>query len=191
MKHALVAVCAVALVALLLVPAPASAQNAYNYKDKVISAGIGLGSGYGFYGSTSFPPIFVSFETGLELPDLKNKLTIGGTVGYAGSGEDYYWAEYDYTYIFIAVKGNYHFLENNPKFDAYAGLALGYNISNSSVKYKAGYDEFNQYSYSAGGSYFGWDIHVGARYYFTQKLAAQAELGYGFGIFRIGLAYKI
>jgi hypothetical protein len=191
MKHALVALCALAIVAMLLVPTSASAQNAYNVKDKVISAGIGLGNVAGFYGTTTIPPIFVAFETGLPLEELKNKLTVGGTVGYAGSSEDYYWAKYSYTYIFFGVNGNYHFLEKNPKIDAFAGLGLGYSIANSSVEYKAGYDANDQYAYSVGSGYFAYDIHVGARYYFTPKFAVHAELGWGFGIFRIGVSYKL
>ena len=58
MKHALLALCALALVAMLFVPTSASAQNAYNVNDKTISAGIGLGNVVGFYGTTTFPPIF-------------------------------------------------------------------------------------------------------------------------------------
>jgi hypothetical protein len=191
MKHALVSLCTLALVAMLLVPTSASAQqNAYNVNDKVISAGIGLGNVVGFYGSTSFPPIFVAFETGLPIEDLKNKLTIGGTVGYAASSEEFYYGKWTYSYIFIGANGNYHFLEKNAKIDAFAGLGLGYTIVNVSETYNPGYTGY-QYNYSAGSSFFAYDIHVGARYYFTPKLAAHAELGWGFGIFRFGLSYKI
>jgi hypothetical protein len=191
MKHALIALCALALVAMLFVPTSASAQNAYNVNDKVISAGVGLGNVVGFYGTTSFPPLFVQFEMGLPLEELKNKLTIGGVIGYAASSEDYYWAKYTYSYIFIGVGGNYHFLEKNAKIDAFAGLGLGYTISNYSASYKEGYTEASQYAYSYGGGYFAYDIHVGGRYYFTPKLAVLAELGYGFGLFRFGVSYKI
>lgn len=190
MKHALVSLCTLALVAMLLVPTSASAQNAYNVNDKVISAGIGLGNVVGFYGSTTFPPIFLSFETGLPVEELKNKLTVGGTIGYAGSSEEWGWGKWSYSYIFIGANGNYHFLEKNPKIDAFAGLGLGYTIASSSYTANPGYEDYN-WNYSAGSGYFAYDIHVGARYYFTPKFAAHAELGWGFGIFRFGVSYKI
>ncbi len=138
MKHALLALCALALVAMLFVPTSASAQNAYNVNDKTISAGIGLGNVVGFYGSTTFPPIFLAFETGLPIEELKNKLTIGGTIGYAGSSEEWSWGKWSYSYIFIGANGNYHFLEKNPKIDAFAGLGLGYTIASSSYTAQPG-----------------------------------------------------
>lgn len=190
MKQSVLVFSTVVLLAVLLVPASATAQNAYNVNDKVISVGLGLGNVYGFYGSTTFPPIYASFETGLPIEELKNKLTLNGSVGYAGSSDEWSWGKWSYTYIWIGVGGNYHFLENNKNIDAYAGLGLGYSIVNSSYESKPGYDDY-VYNYSAGGSYFAYDIHVGAKYYFTPKLGVKAELGYGFGIFRIGLAYKL
>jgi hypothetical protein len=189
MKKALsFAVCLLALVT-LFGTAPASAQNAFSLHDKVISGGIGFGAIAGYFGTSTTPPLWVAFETGLPLEEIK-KLTIGGIVGYSGSSEDFYYAKWSYTYIFIGVTGNYHFLEHNEKLDAYAGLGLGYDIVSSSVEYKAGYSQLSQYSYSAGASFFQYDFHLGARYYFTPKFGVMAELGYGFGLFRVGVAYK-
>lgn len=189
MKRALLAFCVLALVAMLF-GTSASAQNAYNVNDKVISAGLALGGFSWFYGTTDFPPVFVAFETGLPLAELKNKLTIGGIVGYSASSEEWSWGKWSYSYIVIAATGNYHFLETSKNLDAYAGIGLGYTIVSSSYTSKAGYENYN-WNWSAGGSYFGYDFHVGARYYFTPKLAVMGELGYGFGIFRVGISYKI
>jgi hypothetical protein len=174
---------------MLLLPVAASAQNAYNHSDKVISAGVGLGTFYGAFGSTDIPPIFVAFETGLPAQGLE-KVTIGGIAGYSGSSEDFVYGKWKYTYIFLGVTGNYHFIEKNRNFDAYAGIGLGYDIVSSSVTYNNGYDAAH-YSFSGGVSYFAYDVHVGARYYFSPRLAAMAELGYGFGLFRVGLSYKL
>jgi hypothetical protein len=71
----------VAMVILLAVAAatPAGAQNAFNRKDMVVSAGLGLGM-YGLYGSSTLPPLFVAFETGVA-----DKITVGGIAAYAGS----------------------------------------------------------------------------------------------------------
>ena len=175
---------------MLLLPVAASAQNAYNHSDKVISAGVGLGPFYGVFGSTDIPPIFVAFETGLPAQGLE-KVTIGGIAGYSGSSQDFPpEGKWKYTYIFLGVTGNYHFIEKNKNFDAYGGIALGYDIVSASATYNSGYDA-NRYNFSAGASYFTFDFHVGGGYYFSPKLAAMAELGYGFGIFRVGLSYKL
>lgn len=176
--------CAALMLILIVLAAvaPASAQNAFNRKDMVLSAGLGLGM-YGVYGSSTFPPIFVAFETGVA-----EKITVGGIVAYSGSSDDFGLGKWKFTYIVISGRGAYHFLEKNKDFDAYAGLGLGYSIVSSSVDYV---NPANKGFFSAGGSYFFFDIFGGGRYYFSPKWAAMAEVGYGVGFLRIGISYKL
>jgi hypothetical protein len=180
-------VIAVGVLVVLVVTAggPGYAQNAFNQKDMVLSAGLGFGM-EGLYGSSTLPPIFVAFETGL--PSVE-KVTVGGIVAYSGSSADFPGGSWKYKYIVIAARGSYHFLENNKDIDAYAGAGLGYDIVSSSVTYTN--PAIHPFGYSAGASYFFFDIHAGARYYFTPKLAAMGELGYGAGFLRLGLSYKL
>jgi hypothetical protein len=44
---------------------------------------------------------------------------------------------------------------------------------------------------TASGSYLFWGADLGARYWFTPKLGAQLELGYGLGVISLGIAYKL
>ncbi len=166
---------------LLLLQSNAQAENAFNLHDKVLSAGFGVGLG-GLYGSSTLPPIFVAFETGLQ-----DKITIGGIVAYAGSSEDFGFGKYKYTYIVIAARGDYHFLENNKMFDAYGGAGLGYTIVSSSVENTTPGTPF--FNVSASGSYLFLDIHAGGRYKFNKNWAAMAEVGYGVGFFRVGISH--
>ncbi len=156
-------------------------QNAYKKGDRVVTAGIGLGGLGGVYGSTTLPAINVGYESGFE-----DKISIGGLAGIAGSSQDYGWGgKYSYTYIIIGARGAYHFLENNEKIDAYAGLMLGYNIVSAS------YSGPSAYNVSASGSYLALGGFVGGRYYFTPQLAGFAELGYGIGLLNLGVTYKL
>jgi hypothetical protein len=73
----------------------------------------------------------------------------------------------------------------DPKIDSYAGLTLGYNIVSSKEigTVRSGY--------SASSSYFLYVGHLGLRYYFSQQLGAQVELGYGLGVINVGISYKM
>jgi len=175
------------LVAAMAMPGVANAQeNAWHQKDMVLSAGVGIGLA-GLYGTSSTPPIFVAFETGVA-----EKITLGGLVSYAGSSEDFVYGSWKYSYIIIEARGAYHFLDHNPKIDAYGGVGLGYNIVSASTTWKdpTAQNLFGG-TYSASASYMLFDVFVGGRYYFSPKFAVQGEVGYGVGFFRIGVAYKL
>jgi hypothetical protein len=187
MKQILTIAAIVLLVAAVMLPGVANAQdNAWHQKDMNLSAGIGFGM-YGLYGSSTLPPIFVSFETGVA-----EKITLGGIVAYSGSSQDFVYGSWKYTYIVIGARGAYHFLEHNPKLDAYAGAGLGYDIVSSSVTWNNSLyqSQFGNY-YTASASYFFFDVFLGARYYFTPKFGVLGEIGYGVGFARIGVTYKI
>lgn len=167
----------------ILIPNTARGQSEFHQSDKLLSGGLGLGM-YGLYGSATLPPIFVMFETGVA-----PKISAGGIVAYSGSSEDFAYGKWKYSYIVIAGRGSYHFLENVKQFDAYAGVGLGYDVVSSSVEYKN--PAVQPFGYSAGASYFFFDIHVGGRYFFSPKWAAMGELGYGVGFLRLGVTYKL
>ncbi len=175
------------LVAMIALPGVASAQdNAWHQKDMVLSAGVGFGM-YGLYGSSTLPPIFVAFETGVA-----EKITLGGIVAYSGSSDDFGYGKWKYTYIVISARGAYHFLEHNPKFDAYAGAGLGYDIVSASVTWNnSNYQSLYGNYYAASASYFFFDVFVGGRYYISPKFALMGELGYGVGFVRVGVSYKL
>lgn len=166
-------------------------ENLFQKGDKVVNVGLGLGttlySGTGY--SSTIPPVSVSAEFGVK-DDLfgKANLGVGGYLGIAGSeykfsmlGSEYGWK---YTYIIVGARGVLHYPLVD-KLDTYGGLLLGYNVVSAS--------EFGNvpmgFSASTGGlAYAGF---IGARYYFTEKIGAMAELGYGISYLNIGLAIKL
>src|SRR5690606_40595896 len=71
-----------------------------------------------------------------------------------------------------------------PNLDVYGGAMLGYNI----VKYSSDGDDMamvNNYGSGMGLSGF-----LGSRWFFSDKIGAYAELGYGVSVLNVGLTFK-
>jgi hypothetical protein len=159
--------------------------------DKVLNLGIGLGSTLysGTYYKSTVPPVSASFEivTKDDMFGGKGALGFGGYLGYSAfKYEDTYAGEtwgWKYTNVIIGPRGylHYNFVD---KLDTYTGLLIGYWISSSK--------SYGTYSYGSAGSYGGvtWSWFVGGRYFFTEKFAAMAELGYGISYLNLGIALK-
>lgn len=171
---------AVALMAGISVSA---SGQAYKQGDKQLNVGLGLGSTLSGSGFTSVvPPIGISFEYG-----LKEKISVGGYLGYSSASYEAFAWKWNYSYVIIGARGSYHFATSD-KLDPYAGLLLGYNAASVSITKPAGYTGPELKSASAGGVVIGG--HIGARYYFTEKIGGFAELGYGIAYLTIGLTSK-
>jgi hypothetical protein len=171
----------VAITTLLTSGSYGQAKNGEN----VVTAGLGLGYP-GAYGTAGMPPVFVSFDHGIQ-----SKFSVGGIASFSTSKYDWPGGDnWSYTYIFVGARGAYHFgdlIEGNKNLDLYGGLTLGYHIVSHSF---SGKNE-GLYTYSPGAGYFGFGIFAGGRYYFTPKWAATAELGYDIGFFKAGISYKL
>ena len=167
-------------------------QSMFNLGDQVVNIGIGLGSVYatGLYSSTTIPPISISYEKAI-VDDILEKgvIGVGGYVGYTSykwhyiySGWDYGWK---YTNIIIGARGSFHYpvLDN---LDTYAGLLLGYNLVISKE-----FGDIGIYDYSPDHGSIAYSGFVGARYYFADKFAAFAELGYGIAYLTLGVAIRL
>lgn len=111
-----------------------------------------------------------------------------------GAGLDWYsWSydypsfgSYDYTVVPVQVFGNYHFpLESNPKVDPFLGLALVYSHVSASWS-GAGAQSFGA---SASGTDFAGV--GGVRYFFSQNLAFQGQVGFGYGTLSLGATWRL
>ena len=161
------------VLALLGTTGLAQAQDVFGKGDKMINLGLGLGSSFG---SLSLPPISASFDYGVAdnlINGDNGSISVGAQVGFAGS-------KYANIGLFGA-RGAFHY-QFAPKLDTYAGLMLGYNY----VNWKTGYDA-SFYSYDS----FGYNVFIGARYFFTDKIGAFAELGYGISYTTMGPPFLI
>lgn len=167
------------------------AQNVFSKGDKIVNVGIGLGSYYGGDGySSSIPPISASFEKGIVdgLLDGKASIGVGGYLAYtANKWEATYGGStygYKYSYFVLGARGAFHY-QFVDKLDTYAGLMLGYNVVGSS--------SFGNGSGSSSptASGFGYSAFLGARYHFSDKLAAFAEIGYGISALELGISFRL
>lgn len=169
--------------------------------EQVVSGNIGLiNNVYGSYYDSKFPPITVSYEYGLlenawEVDGLS--IGVGGVLAYTGAKDT--WEHYDgskygykYSSIIIAAKGYAHYdvmsllempVEN---LDTYAALTLGYNIGTS----KQWGDWYSGTGSAAAAAGLVYGFQIGARYWFSDNLAANLELGYGLATINLGVCYR-
>lgn len=186
------------LAALLLMsffPLRSQAQAAYQLGDNVVSVAAGFGTSYGAFTYGKQTPAFsLQYERGLWQAG-PGVISLGGYLGYksyqySGSFLGFSYQE-KWNYTIFGVRGAWH-LQNFDgtelqKWDLYGGAMLGYfnlNYTYSDNDPSVDYSDIN-YSSSVGLSAF-----LGARYFFTPKLAAQGEIGYGISYLNLGVAYK-
>lgn len=164
----------------------------FSLGDKVISLGIGIGNTLysGSYYSTGVPPISFAYEQAIK-DEILEKGVIGiiGSIGYNSYKYRYTFSTFDYGWnysnIVLAAGGSFHYPLLD-KLDTYAALMLGYNIS--TVK-DYGTIPGDVSSSSSGGFVFGG--FVGARYYFNDKFAAFAQVGYGIAYLTFGVSMRL
>jgi hypothetical protein len=177
----------------------ASAQ-AFNTGDNVLGLGIGLGSSLGgSYGySSQTPGISLQFEHGQWSVGGPGVISLGGYLGYKSFSYDggyliYPAVNYTYTqkwnYTVIGIRSAYHYNGINSKdWDVYGGAMLSYNIL--SYKYSSSNPTYDYLYNGSYGSVIYLSLYVGGRYFFSDNVAAFAELGYGISYFSIGGAFK-
>lgn len=152
----------VAMFAIVTLGLTSASAQVYQKGDNLLNLGIGLGGGFG-------TPIGASFEHGFTE-------NISGGLMATYSSQDV--VGFKLTYIIVGARASYHHDFGIENLDTYGGVMLGYN--------KIGYD--TGYIGSAGGVVY--SGYVGGRYYFTEKIGAFGEVGYGIANLTVGLAVK-
>lgn len=165
---------AAVVVGLAAATEPVQGQFAVGYTD------VGLTVGLGNVGEASLAPGF-RFEKAIrDLPNYGN-----GVLGIMASAQYYSWngPGYDWSYIPIGATANYHFrLENNPEFDPFVGLGLGYQIVSCDV------DGFGDVCDDSALYFIG---RLGARYFLNEKFAAYADAGAGGATINVGVTLRL
>ena len=150
---------------------------------RYVQAGIGLG-GWAQYTSQS-PIISLSYMQGIKDDFLNGQLAVGGSIGYKSasyvSAYNYQW---DWNYTFISGRATWHpnFIQSD-KFDAYAGLGLGYLMV--SVETRGDFIDGD-----VGASQMVLTGVIGARYSFNENFGAYAEIGNNLGYLTLGASYR-
>jgi hypothetical protein len=120
------------------------------------------------------------YEKGVkQLPDLGNGvLGIGAIVNvYQYSSANFGSGSSDFRFVQLGGTANYHFHVDDPKWDPFLGLGLGYVVANVS-----GLGTANSGLFTVG--------YAGVRYFYTQSMAIQADLGVGSSTLNIGLMFR-
>lgn len=178
----------VAAALLLALPVLQAQESMFNLGDKVVSLGIGLGNTLysGSYYTSGIPPVSLSYEQAVADEILeKGVIGIAGYVGYNSYKYDYQGWGYNYSNFILGAGGLFHYPLLD-KLDTYAGVMLGYNIASAKeFGTPVGWD----YNATSGGFVF--SGFVGARYYFTENIAAFAQLGYGIAYLTLGVSIRL
>ena len=182
------------MVAFVATSAIIAHAQAFEKGTNVVSVGIGLGSSIlNYSGASQMPAINVQYEKGVFPAGKTGVISLGGYLGYksykySGSEEDFKWSE-KWNYTVIGVRSAYHYTGlQNKKIDPYGGVMLSYNLLSYSYSNNSGEDiASGKGNY---GSNAGFTAYVGARYYFSPKVAAMAELGYGVSYLTLGASFK-
>ena len=93
--------------------------------------------------------------------------------------------EYKYTVIPVQLFGNYHFvIESNKKIDPYLGVALVYS------HYSGSWNGTFTAPASASASTTAFAGQGGVRYFVTDKMAVQGQVGFGYGTLGLGATWR-
>lgn len=147
-------------------------QNPLPVGKTQLNAGLGF-SDYGV-------PVYIGLDYGVH-----KDITIGGELSFRSYSDNYNGTGYDHGIMGISGNGNYHFnslLNISEKFDFYAGLNLGFYAWTSSSDYPGNHN-----------SGVGLGMQVGGRYYFSQKVGINLELGGGNSVSggKFGVTFKL
>lgn len=126
-------------------------------------------------------------ERGMTQPGAYGSGVIAGGVGvdfYTWS-HNYGVGEYSYSVIPLQVFGNYHFaIDGNRKLDPYLGLALVYSIVSASWDGPGSAVGAESSSVTIAGQ-------AGLRYFMSEKLAVQGQVGFGYGTLGLGVTWRM
>lgn len=125
-------------------------------------------------------------ERGLTQPGRYGPGVIAG-----GLGVDWYsWSfayptgKYSYSVLPLQAFGNYHFtIESNKRIDPYLGVALVYSVVSASWSGSG-------VAASAAASGVAFAGQAGARYFLSDKLALQGQVGFGYGTLGLGATWR-
>ncbi len=174
-------------VALLLIivfaPSLVFAQGALPKEGDIF---VGGRAGLGAYGaSIGFGGGFEKIvqENFLNLGDIPASLGVGGSIGYSSYQSDIFGTTSNWKYtnmVFLASAWYHADVLKKENIDTYLKFSVGYNAGKVKAEGFA-----NIPTPTIGGVVI--SSAVGARYFFTDSIAAVAEVGWGFGILRLGL----
>lgn len=157
-------------------------------------ASIGFGTGYTDIGLTvgfgNTSEASAAYGARIEravkpLPDYDGLLGIQASIDYYSYSVPLGGSRWHYKYMPIGVTANYHFNVDYPPLDLFLGVGLGYAFRSCGA---TGTTALDDCGYSSGVYGIG---RVGARYFFTSKVAAYVDAGSSGAAVNTGLMLKL
>jgi hypothetical protein len=150
--------------------------------------GFGFGPGIPYYGSHGFgPAILVHYDHGIWRAG-PGTVSLGGQVGTSFFSDNYLHERVKYTYhwtnLGFVFRGAYHYGWKVPGLDTYAGFGAGTSVS---IYDDGGYDSGKRSSHVG----FLPSAFIGGTYFFSNVVGLNAECGYNFAYFSIGLNFRL
>jgi hypothetical protein len=160
----------------------------FNIRD--LDLNLGAGAGFNLYSGNfivGIPPLSASIDYGLNDSYGPGVIGIGGFAGYSTFKDSYFpgisESGHKYSALFIGLKSSYH-LELIKKLDTYATLNL-YYVNLTAKPYGAIETEKDIKSKP------NLSLVVGSKYFFTDKLALFAEVGYNSSWLTAGVSFRL
>ena len=123
------------------------------------------------------------------LPSLGGGLLgIQGAFDYYSGDDDVFAGSNSFTVINISATANYHFKMTDTKFDPFFGLGLGFESWSWDGDCVFGGIDYCDGIGSSGIFFVG---RLGARYFFSEKMAAYADVGAGAATLNLGIMFKL
>lgn len=162
--------------------------------EMILGANIGLGN-TAYPAMKAFPPLSLEYEHGVYegLFGIDGFcLGVGGTLAYTHAKDITHVSGhgsfgYHYASVIAAAKGYFHYdFSDLEELDIYAAISLGWNIA--TARQVGNWPEGYESNISAGGFYY--EVSIGARYWFTDFMAANLEAGYGLSWLKAGINFR-
>lgn len=173
-----------AVAALLAFGASAQVQKG----EMILGANIGLGNTV-YPAMKALPPIGLEYEHGVYegLFGIDGFcLGVGGTIAYTQAKQDYASYGFRSSCVAVAAKGYLHYdFSDLEELDIYAAISLGWKIASTQWIGQPDPD----YIYPDYGGFL-YDVSIGARYWFTDFMAANLEAGYGLSWLKAGINFR-
>jgi opacity protein-like surface antigen len=144
---------------------------------------LGARTWLGVYGTAS---LGVDGEMALTQPGRygPGMISAGAAVDLYRYSDRYGAASWSMNVVPVGAYANYHLVLENRRFDPYVGLGLGYAVVSGSARVGG-----ESVSAARGSGVFTFG-QLGARYFVTPNLAAQAQTGFGIGSLSLGVSWK-
>ena len=164
----------------------------FDVGNKNLNMTIGMGTPWVLYNDykTVLPPVTASFDYGIRDDIGPGILSIGGVMA-ATTYKDSKTTPDDYGYksttLIMALRSTYHYQLVN-KLDTYGGIHLGMRMEmwKEYGDFPPAYETMDDLRLRPMMSLFG-----GAKYYFTDNIAAMLELGFSIAFINAGICIKL